>query len=191
MAAALGVIGALALAPAARAGKTSDPLYDFLLADTSAEGATYAITSDGTGLYSEPLDASGAYWSMSPMATRSFTLNLRDGDGVALTDNGGNAALDYGCVAGSYMATDTNPFITCYADKEQTRGFHLDYPPYGNATKQTMKEACTVVSRPDVSTYVAEAPATCRPKVWRVNGGRNAPSWIVEAPFHFESHLQQ
>lgn len=179
----------MALAPAAQAGKTSDPLYDFVLGDTSAEGVAYAISSDGAGLYKEPDDASGAYWSMSPRRERWFKLNLRDGN-EPLTDNAGNLATDYRCVAGSYMYTDTNPFITCYGDKEQTRGFHLDYPPYGNATKQTMKEACAVVSRPDASTYIVDAPATCRPKVWRVNGGRNAPSWIVEAPFHFESHLQ-
>lgn len=182
----LGALLAASSAPVANAGKrTTDPLYNFSLDGGPAPEPANGITSDGLGTYSEPTDASGPYWAFSPLAARSFTLNL-----AGIADVTGAPAVNYACVAGSSLYTDTNPFVYCYGDKEQTRGFILDYPPYGNATKQTMKLACAVVTKTDTS-YVSEVPATdCKAHVWQVNAAKDAPSWYLDAPFRFESRLQ-
>lgn len=168
LALAAGVAGAAVLAVGlagspASAGRSTDDGYN--RSTLPAVSAAPGVFAPDTTPYVEPEQALITSWTLEPKS-RGFVIVLVDGQRFA-------------CPAGKIFG-NTNPFVVC--DLPGDDQVVLDYPPYGNATKKTMAQACSTFTD-DKTTAVTTAPAGCLAEVHVTLDGVTQPVTYQSLPF--------
>lgn len=151
---------ALVGSPASAARSTDD---GYLTSVLPVEGATPGVSG---GSFDERAgDAVVTSWTLEA-AGRGYVITLAGGE-------------RFECAAGKLFG-NTNPFVGCTTASGDS--VTLDYPPYGNATKKTMSQACATFTD-NGRTTVTTVPPGCLAQVHVTVGGVTRPITTQSLPF--------